>query len=85
MSERTFIINRSTTVVVEDTRTTGGHGYEFEERPLTFMGTNNPPPEAIKISMAPNNLRDEIFDTWKHISPLSKQYQKTPPTTAQDI
>lgn len=72
MEKQVFIIDKSTIAEVE-THKTGGHGYEFEESPITFIGNSNPPGNAVKVSMAPRELRDEIHETWERITHSSTE------------
>ena len=82
MNERqTFIINRSTIAVIGEPHKIGGHGDEFSERPITFIGTKEPPADAVNISMASFDLRCEILDSYERLFPPALKN----PVQVQDI
>lgn len=72
MSERlTIIVNPSTAAVVEKPYETGGHGDgPYKVRPITFVGTQDPSHDAISLSAAPKELKEEIREL--HSSLFSK-------------
>ncbi len=66
MSERlTIIVNQSIVAVVEKPYETGGHGDgPYKQRPITFVGTQNPSLDSVSLGAAPKEIKEEIRDLY---------------------